>query len=170
MHSMGETIRNKDNNGNTKCSIEQIELTKKLNQARYAYEVENREIMSNKEYDSLYDKLQKMEQESGVVLPNSPTHNVGYDVVSKLTKVRHETPMLSLDKSKDPKVIESRFKDRPVMVSYKLDGLTVVLTYNNGELVQAVTRGNGSIGEDVTHTVRHAEGVPAKYLTKTSWL
>lgn len=146
----------------------QRELTDKLAEACYYYEVLNKELMSNKEYDALYDELLKIEQENGVVLSNSPTHKVGYEVMSQLKKVEHETPMLSLDKTKDKDTIKGKFLDKNVDVSFKLDGLTVVLTYENGELKQAVTRGNGLIGEDVTHTVKHSKGVPARipYLGK----
>jgi DNA ligase (NAD+) len=131
------------------------ELTEKLANASYSYEQLNKEIMSNKEYDALYDKLLALENELGVVMPNSPTQKVGYEVMSQLKKVEHPSPMLSLDKTKDKEVIKNKFYNNKVNVSYKLDGLTVVLTYKDGELQQAVTRGNGLVGEDVTHTVKH---------------
>lgn len=142
------------------------ELTDKLAKACYSYEQLDKEIMSNKEYDRLYDKLLKMEEELGVVLANSPTHKVGYDVMSQLVKVEHSTPMLSLDKTKGIYTLKDKFSGKEVDVSFKLDGLTVVLTYKDGKLAQAVTRGNGLIGEDVTHTIKHAKGVPAQIPTK----
>lgn len=135
-------------------------LTKTVSNAGRSYEQDNVSIISNKRYDKLYDELKELENELGVILPNSPTQSVGYEVLSKLTKVKHEEPMLSLDKSKDKGVIINKFLGLGVNVSWKLDGLTVVLTYENGVLKQAVTRGNGLIGEDVTHTIKHV--VPNK--------
>ena len=119
------------------------ELVELLNRARRAYEQENTEIMSNYEYDQLYDELQGLEQELNTTLASSPTINVGYEVLSELPKERHERPMLSLDKTKDVERLKEFLGDQKAMISWKLDGLTIVLTYRNGELEKAVTRGNG---------------------------
>lgn len=137
-------------------------FTEKLNKAAYAYYQENKEIMSNKEYDALYDELVALERESGIVLSGSPTNFVGYEVVSSLAKVRHEYPALSLDKVKDREALPVWIQEKEAVLSWKLDGLTIVLTYNNGNLVQAVTRGNGIIGEDVTHNASFFRNVPLR--------
>lgn len=144
------------------------ELVNQLNKARYAYEVLDKEIMSNYEYDRLYDELVELEKKTGIVLKDSPTINVGakgvkeeeFGVVSKLQKEKHETPMLSLDKTKEVDKLKSFLGVHDGMLSWKLDGLTVVLTYNNGKLLKAVTRGNGDVGEVVTHNAIHFKGVP----------
>lgn len=136
------------------------ELIALLNKARKVYEQEDREIMSNLEYDKLYDELEQLEQTSGVVLSDSPTQHVGYTVLSNLEKVRHDSPILSLDKTKEPEKLKSFLGDQKGILSWKLDGLTIVLTYRNGELVQAITRGNGEIGEDVTHNARVFANLP----------
>ena len=135
-------------------------LTEKLNKAARAYYLENTEVMSNKEYDALYDELYALEKESGITLSGSPTQFVGYDVVSELNKVRHAYPALSLDKVKDREVLPAWIKDKEAVLSWKLDGLTIVLTYENGNLIQAVTRGNGVVGEDVTHNARFFRNIP----------
>ena len=127
------------------------ELVELLNRARRSYEQENTEIMSNYEYDKLYDELQELEEKLGTRMANSPTVNVGYEVLSELPKERHDSPMLSLDKTKDRESLRSWLKDQKGLLSWKLDGLTIVLTYENGELVKAVTRGNGQIGETITN-------------------
>src|SRR5699024_8042134 len=110
------------------------ELVELLNRARRAYEQENTEIMSNYEYDQLYDELQGLEQELNTTLASSPTINVGYEVLSELPKEQHERPMLSLDKTKDVERLKEFLGDQKAMISWKLDGLTIILTYQNGEL------------------------------------
>ncbi|MBO4326301.1 MAG: NAD-dependent DNA ligase LigA [Clostridia bacterium] len=138
------------------------ELVKTLNEAAFAYYVEDREIMSNFEYDKLYDELTALEKSTGTVLPDSPTKSAGagYRAVSKLTKSTHEYPALSLDKTKDRYSLSGWLGGMDGVLSWKLDGLTVVLTYEHGKLEKAVTRGNGFTGEDVTHNVVHFGGVP----------
>lgn len=137
-------------------------LTRLLNDAARAYYSEGREIMSDKEYDALYDELATLEAETGIVLPDSPTRRVGYKVVSKLEKEAHEEKALSLDKTKDREALREWLGDKKGVLSWKMDGLTIVLTYDNGELVKAVTRGNGEIGEIVTHNARFFKGVPLR--------
>lgn len=136
------------------------ELAVLLNKAARAYYQENREIMSNKEYDALYDELQTLEKELGTVLSISPTSFVGYEIVSELPKEVHETPMLSLDKTKEVSRLKEFLGEQKGLLSWKLDGLTVVLTYENGELERAVTRGNGEIGEVVTANARTFVNLP----------
>ena len=138
------------------------ELVLKLNEASRAYYQEDREIMSNREYDALYDELAALEKETGIVLAGSPTQHVGYEVLSELEKVPHESPMLSLDKTKSPEALRDWLGDRKGMLSWKMDGLTVVLTYRGGSLSQAVTRGNGIIGEVITNNARVFKNLPAK--------
>ena len=138
------------------------ELVELLNRARRAYEQENTEIMSNYEYDQLYDKLQGLEQELGTTLASSPTINVGYEVLSELPKERHERPMLSLDKTKDVGRLKEFLGDQKAVISWKLDGLTIVLTYRNGELEKAVTRGNGEVGEVITSNARVFQNIPLR--------
>ena len=130
------------------------ELSAVLRKAGKAYYQEDREIMSNLEYDRLYDELVMLETETGMVLAGSPTVTVGYEAVDELPKERHETPMLSLDKTKDVEVLRSFIGNQPTLISWKLDGLTVVLTYRDGGLFKAVTRGNGEIGEVITNNAR----------------
>ncbi|MDO4833565.1 MAG: NAD-dependent DNA ligase LigA [Bacillota bacterium] len=136
------------------------ELVKKLNEASKAYYRQDREIMSNREYDRLYDELVSLEKERGIVLSTSPTVNVGYEVVSSLPKERHPSPMLSLDKTKEVSELESWLGDKQGLLSWKLDGLTVVLTYEGGSLVKAVTRGDGITGEVITANARTFENIP----------
>lgn len=136
------------------------EYIKKLQEANRAYYQESREIMSNFEYDALYDRLVKLETETGIVLAGSPTHQVGYEVVSKLPKERHEKPMLSLDKTKDREALSKWVGSHKSLLSWKMDGLTVVLTYQNGELVKAVTRGNGEVGEIITNNAKTFRNIP----------
>ena len=144
-------------------AVKQIkELVQKLNEAAKAYYQEDREIMSNREYDSLYDQLEKMEKETGIVLADSPTVNVGYEAVDALPKETHESPMLSLDKTKDREVLRTFIGEHPSLLSWKMDGLTVVLTYENGELQKAVTRGNGVVGEVITNNARVFKNIPLK--------
>ena len=115
--------------------------------AARAYYQENRELMSNREYDRLYDELLKLETDTGVILAGSPTQRVGYEVLSELPKEAHEAPMLSLDKTKEVETLQEWLGEQMGILSWKLDGLTIVLTYEGGKLVKAVTRGNGEIGE-----------------------
>ena len=144
-------------------SIERIrELTDKLNEAAKAYYSEDREIMSNLEYDKLYDELVELEKKEGVVLAGSPTAKVGYEALSELPKEEHESPMLSLDKTKEVEGLRSFLGGQEALISWKLDGLTVVLTYENGELVKAVTRGNGVIGEVITNNAKTFKNIPLK--------
>lgn len=138
------------------------ELVELLNRARRAYEQENTEIMSNYEYDQLYDELQGLEQELNTTLASSPTINVGYEVLSELPKERHERPMLSLDKTKDVERLKEFLGDQKAMISWKLDGLTIVLTYRNGELEKAVTRGNGELGEVITNNAKVFKNIPLR--------
>ena len=131
-----------------------------LNSASRVYYQEEGEIISNQEYDRLYDELVQWEKESGIVLAGSPTVNVGYQVISSLPKETHPSPMLSLDKTKDPEALKAWLGDKEGLLSWKLDGLTIVLTYENGELAKAVTRGNGIIGEVITNNARVFENIP----------
>ncbi len=140
---------------------EQIkELAKKLNEASRAYYKDDVEIMSNLEYDKLYDQLEKLEKETGIVLANSPTQKVGYEVLQSLPKEAHKSKMLSLDKTKEVSQLESWLGNEKGLLSWKLDGLTVVLTYENGKLAKAVTRGNGEVGEVVTANAKAFENLP----------
>lgn len=142
-------------------SLERIKyLVDTLNRASRAYYAENREIMSNLEYDALYDELQKLEQETGVVLTNSPTVSVGYEAVEELPKEPHVSPMLSLGKTKSREELRDWLQGNPAILSWKLDGLTVVLTYHDGKLAKALTRGNGEIGEVVTNNARTFKNIP----------
>ena len=136
------------------------ELTDILNRASRAYYQEDREIMSNLEYDKLYDELVALEKDTGIVMANSPTVNVGYEVLSELPKERHVAPMLSLDKTKSVDELAAWLKDKEGVMSWKLDGLTVVLTYEGGTLTKAVTRGNGEIGEVITGNARVFANIP----------
>ena len=137
-----------------------LQLVEILNQARRAYEQEDREIMSNYEYDKLYDELLGLEQELGMTLASSPTIHVGYEVLSELPKERHEKPMLSLDKTKEVSRLKEFLGSQKAMLSWKMDGLTIVLTYRGGELEKAVTRGNGEVGEVITNNAKVFKNVP----------
>lgn len=136
------------------------ELVELLNRARRSYEQEDTEIMSNYEYDKLYDELLGLEQELGTTLASSPTINVGYEVLSELPKERHERPMLSLDKTKDVEQLKTFLGDKEAVISWKLDGLTIVLTYRDKTLVKAVTRGNGEVGEVITNNAKVFKNLP----------
>ena len=147
------------------------ELVELLDRAGRAYYQESREIMSNYEYDVLYDELTQLERELQVTLAGSPTIHVGYEVVSELPKERHESPMLSLDKTKDVGELRAFAGDHDVVMSWKMDGLTIVLTYQNGtivltyqngELTKAVTRGNGEVGEVITGNARVFKNIPLR--------
>ena len=139
------------------CMKELVEL---LNKASKAYYQDAEEIMSNYEYDKLYDELQELERELGITLSNSPTVRVGYEVVSELPKERHESPMLSLDKTKDVEELKNFVGDQKALMSWKMDGLTIVLTYRGGHLFKAVTRGNGEVGEVITNNAKVFKNVP----------
>lgn len=132
-----------------------------LNDASKKY-YDGQECMSDKEFDDLYDKLQKMEKDTGIVLPNSPTVNVGTFPVAASTKVVHEYKSLSLDKTKERDEVTKWLGDRTGVLSWKCDGLTVILTYDNGRLVRGATRGDGAIGEDITHNVVNFQNVPRR--------
>ena len=142
------------------------ELVELLNRAGKAYYQDAEEMISNLEYDELYDELKSLEEEHGTTLAGSPTVNVGYEVLSELPKERHESPMLSLDKTKDIEELRRFIGDQRVMISWKLDGLTIVLTYRDGELFKAVTRGNGEVGEVITNNARVFKNVPLKIAYK----
>lgn len=137
-------------------------LVEKLRAASKAYYTQDREIMSNLEYDTLYDELVSLEQETGMVLAGSPTINVGYEAVDELPKEAHESPMLSLDKTKEREALKDWIGDKEGLLSWKLDGLTIVLTYQNGELLKAVTRGNGEVGEVITNNAKVFKNIPLK--------
>ena len=130
------------------------ELVELLNKAGKAYYQDAQEIMSNYEYDALYDELKGLEEELGTVMASSPTVNVGYEVLSELPKERHESPMLSLDKTKEVTRLKEFVGDQTAVISWKMDGLTIVLTYRDGELFKAVTRGNGEVGEVITNNAK----------------
>lgn len=138
------------------------ELVEILNKAAKSYYVDAVEIMPNIEYDKLYDELVSLEKETNVVLSNSPTQNVGYETASELPKKAHESPMLSLDKTKSVAELEDWLGDNKALLSWKMDGLTIVLTYRGGELVEAVTRGNGIIGEVITNNAKNFQNVPLR--------
>ena len=136
------------------------ELVDILNEASKAYYAEDAEIMSNYEYDRLYEELRRLEEETGVVSENSPTRRVGYEAVDELPKERHASPMLSLDKTKDRDELVSWLNGKEALLSWKLDGLTIVLTYEGGRLAKAVTRGNGEVGEVITPNARTFVNLP----------
>lgn len=136
------------------------ELVDILNKAGRAYYAQGQEIMSNYEYDALYDELAELEKKTGCVLASSPTVNVGYEVLSELPKERHEKPMLSLGKTKSVDELVSWLGSQKGLLSWKMDGLTIVLTYNNGEMTKAVTRGNGEVGEVITGNAKMFANVP----------
>lgn len=138
------------------------ELVELLNQAGKAYYEEGQEIISNLEYDKAYDELVRLEEETGIVLSSSPTQNVGYSVATALPKEEHASPMLSLDKTKSVETLQSFLGEQKGILSWKLDGLTVVMTYEKGELVKAVTRGNGRIGEIVTENAKRFRNLPLR--------
>ena len=136
------------------------ELTKMLNEYRNAYYNESESIISDYEYDKLYDELEKLENETGLSFANSPTKTVGFQVKSELEKIKHSHPMLSLDKTKSVHDLRKFAGDKDCILSLKMDGLTCLLTYENGGLVQAETRGNGDIGELITHNANVFENIP----------
>lgn len=160
---------NKDKNKFANCSIIDLkninipkiqELVGLLNYYRNEYYNNSISYISDSEYDKLFDELKYLENKSGLILSNSPTQTVGYKVISKLNKTEHQYPMLSLDKTKSIKDIQKFIKTEKFIVMPKLDGLTIALTYDNGKLIKAETRGNGLIGEDVTHNIKTFQNVP----------
>lgn len=138
------------------------ELVARLREASKAYYAQDKEIMSNFEYDKLYDELSDLEQETGMVLTGSPTINVGYEAVDELPKEAHESPMLSLGKTKEREELKDWLGDKAGVLSWKLDGLTIVLTYQGGELLKAVTRGNGEVGEVITNNAKVFKNIPLR--------
>ena len=137
-----------------------LELVEQLNHAAAVYYQGRDEVMSNYEYDKQYDELQALEKETGIVLAGSPTQRVGYEVLSELPKEQHPSPMLSLDKTKDTEQLAAWLGEHPGLLSWKMDGLTIVLTYQEGTLQKAVTRGNGQVGEVITGNARMFDNVP----------
>ena len=135
-------------------------LISKLNEAAYYYYQKDAPIVSDKRYDEWYDQLVQLEKETGIILASSPTQTVQGFLLKDLKKVKHMRPMLSANKSKDVNDIKKFLSNKKGIVSWKMDGLTIVLTYKAGKFVQAVTRGTGEIGEDVTHTMRMCENIP----------
>lgn len=138
------------------------ELIIKLNEASEAYYAKDMEIMGNREYDALYDELETLEKETGMTLAGSPTMKVGYEAVDELPKEAHESRMLSLDKTKEREALKSWLGDKEGLLSWKLDGLTIVLTYRGGGLLKAVTRGNGEVGEVITNNAKAFKNIPLK--------
>ena len=138
------------------------ELIELLNEASKAYEQGTGELMSNREYDELYDRLTQLEKDTGIIFADSPTRNVGYEVLSDLPKEAHPKRMLSLDKTKDVEQLRAFLGEQRGILSWKIDGLTIVLTYENGELSKAVTRGNGEIGEVVTSNAKTFKNLPVE--------
>lgn len=136
------------------------ELVKVLAESAKAYYAEDREIISNFEYDKLYDELVELEKETGMVLANSPTVTVGYEAMEELPKEKHELPMLSLGKTKNREELRDWLKGQSALLSWKLDGLTIVLSYNEGKLAKAVTRGNGEVGEVITNNAKVFQNIP----------
>ena len=143
-----------------KLKKEMEELVQLLNKASKEYYSRKESHMSDKEYDALYDKLAQMEAETGIILPDSPTQRVGYEVVTELKKVKHAYPALSLDKTKDREFLQNWLHGKDRVLSWKMDGLTAVATWKDGKLISLVTRGNGIVGEDVTHNAPYIEGLP----------
>lgn len=153
-----DVVKNEDN-----ADIKRMkELISVLSEAADAYYNKDEEIMSNYEYDKLYEELEGLEKKTGIILAGSLTQKVGFELVSKLPKVKHPSPMLSLDKTKDRIALGNSLGGQPGFLGWKLDGLTIVLEYENGELKSAVTRGDGKTGEDVTHNAKFFGGVPLK--------
>ena len=136
------------------------ELTEQLNHYRDSYYNNSESLISDKQYDDLFDELQKLEKEIGITMSNSPTETVGYEVKSKLEKVKHSHPMLSLDKTKSTDDLVKFSSGKDCILSLKMDGLTVLNTYNDGVLCQAETRGNGEEGEIITHNAKVFDNLP----------
>lgn len=155
-------LNQKDSKEQTDKLVRMKELVAQLDQASRAYYQDGNEIMSNFEYDRLYDELQTLETDTGVILSASPTQRVGYEVLSELPKERHPSPMLSLDKTKSVDDLAAWLGDQEGLLSWKMDGLTVVLTYQGGRLQKAVTRGNGEMGEVITQNALAFDNLPSK--------
>ena len=136
------------------------ELITRLNKYRDFYYNKNESLITDMEYDKLYDQLVQLEEETGIILSNSPTQNAGYTVVSGLKKVKHNHPLLSLDKTTDEKEFIKFFGTKDCLLMAKLDGLTCSLYYNNGKLIRAETRGDGEMGEDITNNARTFANIP----------
>lgn len=156
------TIKEKEQDTEDKkdCLRRMKELVERLNEASYAYYQKAEEIMTNYEYDCLYEELEQLEKQLQLTLSNSPTIRVGYEVLSELPKIEHDSPMLSLDKTKDREALKAWLGEQEGILSWKEDGLTIVLSYENGELLRAVTRGNGAVGEVITNNARVFQNVP----------
>ena len=137
------------------------DMVEYLNKCRYFYYVENNSPISDEKYDQMFDELKRLEDETGIILSNSPTQQVGYTVLSNLEKVEHFKPLLSLDKAKDIESLKKFRNGRDILLMHKLDGLTCQLTYVDGKLTRAETRGDGYIGEDITHNAKTFIGVPS---------
>lgn len=135
-------------------------LVEELNKYRNAYYNENISLISDKEYDEMFDQLRKLEEETGIIYPNSPSQTVGYEVMSSLKKVKHNHPLLSLDKTTDIDEFSEYFGDKIIVLMAKMDGLTCSLTYRDGKLIKAESRGNGEVGEDITHNARVISNLP----------
>lgn len=157
---MGNISEKQHKEVKTMASERMLYLVDLLNKASSAYYNEDTEIMSNFEYDAYYDELCQLEEKEGIVLENSPTQKAGFEVVSNLQTAKHEFPALSLDKTKSRVSLIPWLNGKEGVLSWKMDGLTVVATYNNGKLISAVTRGNGYVGEIVTHNAKHFKGLP----------
>ena len=138
------------------------QLITSLNQANKAYYQQASPIMTDREYDELYEELAQLEKELGIVMALSPTVNVGYEVLSELPKESHQIPMLSLDKTKEIAKLKDFIGDQKAILSWKLDGLTIVITYRDGKLVKAITRGNGEVGEVITSNARVFRNLPVQ--------
>ena len=149
-------------NDTEQLQSEMKSLVSRLNEASRAYYAQDREIMSNLEYDRLYERLEELENRTGVILAGSPTAHVGYEAVEELPKESHERQMLSLGKTKSREELREFLKGHRAMLSWKLDGLTIVLHYGGGELKKAVTRGNGELGEIVTNNAKVFHNIPLK--------
>ena len=135
-------------------------LIDKLNYYRNAYYNNNESLISDKEYDELFDQLAELEANTGIIYPDSPTQTVGYEVVSKLKKVRHNHQLLSLAKTTDINEFADYFGTHQATIMAKMDGLTCSITYRGGKLVLAESRGNGEVGEDITHNIRMIKNIP----------
>ncbi|MBR5740201.1 MAG: NAD-dependent DNA ligase LigA, partial [Firmicutes bacterium] len=157
-----DAAANREPSGDSPEVLEMKALIDKLNEASRAYYAEGEELMTNKDYDALYDRLAELEKVTGTVFSTSPTQNVGYEVQSQLPKEAHPSKMLSLDKTKDREALRGFLGTHEGLLSWKLDGLTVVLTYRGGELFKAVTRGNGTVGEVITNNARVFDNIPLK--------
>lgn len=143
-----------------KKTNEMKDLIKRLNVYRDAYYNRSESLISDKEYDRMFDRLIELEKETGIIMSNSPTQNIGYEVKSELPKIKHSHLMMSLDKTKDYHELVEFINNHGCILMNKMDGLTIGLTYENGKLIKAETRGNGVIGEDITHNAKVFENIP----------